>query len=346
MFPSHDPQSGQGFDYMSDPDHGIYYRFPDSAGRHAITLSQKVYVGDPFSSGVLNFPPFERVPLREQYDKITAYTSELLTPNTLLPGWFYKQAAKYTLTSIAALPYIGVRFGYELFVNTPLELKFLAGSLALYKLKNYIPIYSPLRDAQAKYSRKLQTYFRTFTYNQPIIPNTQYTTHPEAAGVRRHNRKTIMDFVASTGLNSYEIHSGYHNQIPCFQNINVPADLNKTPTFEPIFVNGNNITPDYYDTDQFNNADILVVCEADWYLNLPQLCSYGKPIVILTKDTSQLCGQHGEIHFTPLNNNEFAYDVLGGGRYQHRSHKYDVDQFITQYDNGTNDTTRQMVHTA
>lgn len=271
--------------------------------------------------------------------------SHTINTNTTIPLWVYTSILKLALQSWYKYPMFIFNTTLTFCQTFPLTTRILGLIYFIRKASSYLPIYSPLREQQAIHAKQLQTFFRTFTYTNPTIPNTQYTTHPIAAGVRSHNRRTIIDFLNQSNLKIFELHSGYHKQLSCYQGIYAPADLNKTPTFEPVFLLGTDMSPDYLDMAAFHDADILLLSDADWYIDLPQLCSYGKALAILTKDTSQLCGQHGEIHFSPTLNNEFHYDVLGGGRYQHKSHKFDCDHFVTEYDNGLNDTTRQMVHT-
>ena len=206
-------------------------------------------------------------------------------------------------------------------------------------------VYSPLYEQQLLYAEHMKKTFRTFTTTPAVLPNTQSTTHPIAAGFRAHNRKQILDFAQTLGRPLYEIHSGYHNNIPHYQNVYGPSDLTKRTTFDLVYDKwGNSLTAHYTADPQFHQAEVIILIESDFYVNLPELLSYRKPVIILTKDTKTLCANHGEMHHCPTGSDLFEYNVLGGAIYKHKSHRYDHDHIVVEYDNNTTACDRQHVY--
>lgn len=309
----------------------IYSTYEDD-----IDYSQSLEIGETLISNVIDFIKTALIEIKTfAIQQGTTAAFLYLSYNTVTHTILYR-----------FLPYLPTpSFGFGVPYANIICLGIATAGLAYDYYYNSPILYSPLYDTQAAYADYLKKLFRTFAPTTPIIHNTQNSTHPLAAGIRAHHRSMLTDFLNRNNFKIYEIHRGYHRMYNGYQGMYGPADLSKIPTHTLRYsAPGEQIITGYKDDIHFQEATLILLTDADYYVDMAELMSYHKPIAILTKDTSRISSQSSEMGFGPLTDNYFGYEVAGGGMYKHKSNRYDRDQIISNFDNGVNDTNRQTAY--
>lgn len=194
------------------------------------------------------------------------------------------------------------------------------------------------------YSNYYKYTFRQFSshhINRPVYPQYHNSSHPIEASDRRTNYRAVAKFLKSKNISYFEVHKGYHGGAG-YQTINGPSDLHKDVS-QPEGVLSVLCGSEFYHMPGFWEADVLLVSLADWYIDSDLLLSFRKPIVLITKEPYMLAYQNSEVSMVATTNGIYKFDVIGGGTYSHRIHRYDRDHISGPLSHPLNDTT-QILH--
>lgn len=234
-----------------------------------------------------------------------------------------------------------IRKAYISFVNSPwlswrnliTTVKLCAASAAAiassYAARKYaIPHYK--RQQHAELLAQSTAYREAFRKYQPPNQKTAPTpdklgsTHPLEATKRNTIYNSVTKFLKANDFSFYEVHKGHHTG-PGYQTVNGPSDLTKKITEPPIDI----LRPDYgrhYMCDPaFGDSQVVVLSLCDWFVDLQEVMSFGKPIAIITKECYKLSYKTDEVSMKAGLDNKFQFDVLGGGQYHHHLHRFDRD---------------------
>lgn len=205
----------------------------------------------------------------------------------------------------------------------------VAGSITNFLYENALQeAYDDLYPKQLARAQHVRSTFRTFIKPEwPADPKLQSgSAHATEAYSRALNYKHIMKFLLHRGFRPYELHKGHHKG-PGFQTVNTPSDLTKTKSIDkrPVYVKYIDGPYKYYHDPDFYACDTVVLSLCDWFVDLEELMSFRKNIVIYTKDASTLTVRHEEHFITPNADGTYSTVVQGGGFYRHGFRRYDVD---------------------
>jgi hypothetical protein len=223
----------------------------------------------------------------------------------------------------------------------------LAGGVHI--ISNYLIKYAKRRTHQniLHISDYYKYLFRTFR-PPPITktPDVKYagSTHPLEATHRNDHYHSVMRFLKANNLNVFEIHKGLRRGTG-YQNIQVASDLNKPLDISEDLLQELLHGDQYYLHPDFIASDVVFLSLCDFYVDLPELLSFRKPVIIITKEPYKMVSSTSEVLMTTNDDSTSTTTVMGGGQYRHHIHRFDRDFIQGNLQPPTNNLTHIITDT-